>query len=215
MEKFFLPLFKGIDEEDYKMLVGSGYVRRKNYDKSEFILRAGDRVTELGLICSGMVHIESNDIWGNKSILSEIVPGQIFAETYALCHEPLMVNVLAVCDTSVMFIDLDMLMSRDNESRGWYIKLTHNLLMMSARKNMTLSNRIFCTSSKTVRGRLSTYFSSLITKSGTNEFDIPFDRQGLADYLNVDRSALSKELCRMRDEGLLEFHKNHFKLYIR
>lgn len=80
------------------------------------------------------------------------------------------------------------------------------------RKSLSLSQRIFCTTPKTVRGRLLTYFSAQAVKAGGLEFDVPFNRQQMADYLNLDRSALSKELCKMRDEGLLEFEKNHFRL---
>ena len=90
--------------------------------------------------------------------------------------------------------------------------LLHNLLTVSMRKNLSLSQRIFCTTPKTVRGRLLTYFSAQAAKADSPEFEIPFNRQQMADYLNLDRSALSKELGRMRDEGLLEFEKNHFIL---
>ena len=90
--------------------------------------------------------------------------------------------------------------------------LLRNLLVVSMRKSLSLSQRIFCTTPKTVRGRLLTYFSAQAAKVGGLEFDVPFNRQQMADYLNLDRSALSKELCKMRDEGLLEFEKNHFRL---
>ena len=98
------------------------------------------------------------------------------------------------------------------QQEGWYGKLTRNLLRITARKNLTLSDRIFCTASKSVRGRLLTYLSAQAARQGCSEFDIPFDRQQLADYLNLDRSALSKELGRMRSEGMLDFRKNHFVL---
>ena len=91
-------------------------------------------------------------------------------------------------------------------------KLLRNLLTVSMRKNLSLSQRIFCTTPKTVRGRLLTYFSAQAARSGSLQFEIPFNRQQLADYLNLDRSALSKELCKMRDEGLLTFEKNRFAL---
>ena len=86
------------------------------------------------------------------------------------------------------------------------------LLAVSMRKNFSLSQRIFCTTPKTVRGRLLTYFSAQAARCGRMAFEVPFNRQQMADYLNLDRSALSKELCKMRDEGLLEFDKNRFVL---
>ena len=91
-------------------------------------------------------------------------------------------------------------------------KLLRRLLAVSMRKNLSLSQRIFCTTPKTVRGRLLTYFSAQAARCGRMEFEVPFNRQQMADYLNLDRSALSKELCKMRDEGLLEFDKNRFVL---
>ena len=130
--------------------------------------------------------------------------GQAFAETYAFCGEPLMVDVLAAADCEVLFLDTAAL-SRPHAEHSWQDRLLQNLLRVSMKKNLALSRRILCTAPKTVRGRLLTYLSGM-------EFDLPFNRQQLADYLNLDRSALSKELCRMRDEGLLTFRKNHFVL---
>ena len=91
--------------------------------------------------------------------------------------------------------------------------LSRTLLQISLRKNLALSQRIFCTTPKTIRGRLLVYLSNQAAKAGSNYFKIPFDRQGLADYLNVDRSALSKELGKMRDEGILTTWKNEFTLH--
>ena len=88
-----------------------------------------------------------------------------------------------------------------------------NLFAIWVRKNLIPSNRIFCTTPKTVRGRLLVYLSSESAKAGSTSFTIPFDRQGMADYLNLDRSALSKELGRMKKDGILDFKKNHFILY--
>ena len=160
----------------------------------------------------GRVNIENIDIWGNKSILSCVSEGEIFAETYAICGEPMMVDAVAAEKSEIQFLNLKALIDEKNSDKGWYVKLISNMLKISVRKNLALSGRIFCTSSKTIRGRLLTYLSNISVKSGSKTFQIPFDRQQLADYLNLDRSALSKELGKMRDEGLIEFHKNVFKL---
>ena len=137
--------------------------------------------------------------------------GQAFAETYAFCGEPLMVDVLAAADCEVLFLNTAAL-SRPHAEHSWQDRLLRNLLRVSMKKNLALSRRILCTAPKTVRGRLLTYLSGQAVQAGGMEFDLPFNRQQLADYLNLDRSALSKELCRMRDEGLLTFRKNHFVL---
>lgn len=212
MVKFFLAAFRGLCESEYQELRALGFIRRKTFEKDEVIFSTGSYVSELGLVCSGCVHIENNDLWGNKSILSGVEPGQVFAETYALCHEPMMVDAVAAKETSVIFLDLQQALDSSQMGQSWYPKLQRNLLMLSARKNLTLSGRIFCTTSKTIRGRLLTYLSGQAARNGGNEFEIPFNRQQLADYLNVERSALSKELGRMKTEGLINYRKNHFEL---
>ena len=162
---------------------------------------------------SGSVNIENLDLWGSKSILSNIGAGQVFGETYAFSHETLMVDAVAAQQTDILFWNLDILVHTPHPASTWQPKFIRNLLQISLRKNLALSQRIFCTTPKTIRGRLLVYLSNQAAKAGSNHFKIPFDRQGLADYLNVDRSALSKELGKMRDEGILTTRKNAFTLY--
>ena len=161
------------------------------------------------VVLRGSVHIENLDLWGTKTILSSVPAGQVFAETYAFCGDAMLVDAVAAEDCEVLFVNAAAFSGGSSAGQD---KLLHNLLAVSMRKNLSLSQRIFCTTPKTVRGRLLTYFSAQTAACGRLEFDIPFNRQQLADYLNLDRSALSKELCRMRDEGLLQFEKNHFVL---
>ena len=170
----------------------------------------GDHTKGLGVVLRGTVHIENLDLWGSKSILSSISAGQAFAETYALCGDVMMVDAVAAEECEVLFVNIS---AFSGGAPGTvHEKLLRNLLTVSMRKNLSLSQRIFCTTPKTVRGRLLTYFSAQAARSGSLQFEIPFNRQQLADYLNLDRSALSKELCKMRDEGLLTFEKNRFAL---
>ncbi len=205
------PLFRGLSEEDLTTLSAAGLLRRKAFEKHTVIFRAGDQVQEIGVVLRGTVHIENLDLWGTKSILSSISAGQAFAETYAFCGDALMVDAVAAEDCEVLFLHTRALSDAQLDA-GLRNTLLHNLLAVSMRKNLSLSQRIFCTTPKTVRGRLLTYFSAQAAKAGRLELEIPFNRQQMADYLNLDRSALSKELCRMRDEGLLEFEKNRFVL---
>lgn len=204
-------LFQGLAEADIAQMEHCHCLRQKAFSRRETIFRTGSTVHEIGIVLRGAVHIESIDLWGNKSILSEVGEGQAFAETYAFCGEPLMVDVLAAADCEVLFLDVAALACPHAE-HSWQDRLLRNLLRVSMKKNLALSRRIFCTTPKTVRGRLLTYLSGQAVQAGRMEFDLPFNRQQLADYLNLDRSALSKELCRMRDEGLLTFSKNHFVL---
>ena len=219
-EVFSLPLFHGISETGRAALVSSGWLRTCSFEKNQTIYHMGDRVSELGIVLSGSVFVENTDLWGNRSILSKITPGQVFAETYAFCREPMMVNVTAGGASTVLLFHLGrsgsfksiaatILMKRERRMQQIGTK---NMLRISMQKNLTLSNRIFCTTPKTIRERVLVYLSAQSAKTGADTFTIPFDRQGLADYLNLDRSALSKELGKMQKEGILEFHKNKFTL---
>ena len=205
------PLFRGLPPDAAGQLSAAGLLIRKVFSKQETIFLDGSRVQEIGVVVKGSVHIENLDLWGTKSILSSVGAGQAFAETYAFCGDALMVDAVAAEDCEVLFLHTDALSDSRVPAEVRSV-LLRNLLAVSMRKNLSLSQRIFCTTPKTVRGRLLTYFSAQSAKAGGPEFDVPFNRQQMADYLNLDRSALSKELCRMRDEGLLEFEKNHFIL---
>lgn len=209
------PLFQGIHEDALKPLLKSMHYSTKKYKKDELILHTGDTGDTgrpLGIVLSGKVHIEKCDFWGNKTILDSLGKGQVFAETYACNPDiPLMVSVVARDDCEIMFLEVLSLLADKAHSHSEQQILT-NLFRVSARKNLILSQRIFHTSPKTIRGRLISYLSAQATLSDSPYFDIDFDRQQLADYLNVDRSALSAELGRMKREGLIDFQKNSFKL---
>ncbi len=212
MDILQIPLFSGISENSFSQMQTYRCMRRQTFPRGAYILRAGTSVREIGVLLSGSVHIETIDVWGNKSILSSLDTGKIFAETYALCKEPILVDVVAAEKTEILFLDLQQLQNSASRNFDWYVTLLQNLLCMSARNNLALSARIFCTGAKSVRGRVLTYLSAQAVQQGSTDITLPFDRQQMADYLNLDRSALSRELSRMRREGLLAYHKNHFTL---
>ena len=191
-EVFSLPLFHGISETGRTALVSSGWLRTCSFEKNQTIYHMGDRVSELGIV-SGSVFVENTDLWGNRSILSKITPGQVFAETYAFCREPMMVNVTAAEASTVLFFNLRNLDQTADGDDAWLSQLRSNMLRISMQ-------------------RVLVYLAAQSAKTSADTFTIPFDRQGLADYLNLDRSALSKELGKMQKEGILEFHKNKFTL---
>lgn len=209
---FSLPLFHGISEDGRKALLASGSLRTAFFEKNQIVYHMGSRVHELGIVLSGGVFIENTDLWGNRSILSKITPGQVFAETYAFCREPMMVNVTAAEASTILFFNLRTLEQTTAAEAAWQTQLRSNMLRISMQKNLILSNRIFCTTPKTIRERVLVYLSAQAAKAGSDTVTIPFDRQGLADYLNLDRSALSKELGKMQKDGILTFHKNNFTL---
>ena len=216
MDYLFLSntmLFHGTTPEEVKTMLGCLQAEQKTFRKGQMIYRAGDAVSSMGLILSGSVSIENDDIWGNKSILDTATAGQVFAETYACVPaEPMMVSVVASAPTEVLFLNVKRILSLCPNSCSHHAKIIQNLLSISARKNLNLSRRIFHTSAKSIRGRLLSYLSHQSIIHGSREFTIPFSRQQLADYLSVDRSALSNELSKMQKEGLLKTERNHFVL---
>ena len=205
-------LFQGCSPSETEKLLHGLKTFTKKYKKGAPVYLAGTPVTAIGIVLYGTVQIENNDLWGNKSILSHVEAGQAFAETYALCGEPLMVDVAAAEPCEILWLDLVPMLQQQNTAASWYPKFLHNLLLLSMQKNLALSQRIRCTTPKSARGRLLTYLSAQAVRAGSTHFSIPFDRQQLADYLNLDRSALSKELGKMRDDGLIRCRKNEFEL---
>ena len=206
-------LFRGASPQEAEAMLNCLGAAERGYTKGEQIYRSGDYVTDLGMVLSGSVLIQTDDLWGNTTVLDRIGPGQIFAETYACVPgEPLMVDVVAAEGTQVLFLNVERVLRVCSHTCAHHSKLIRNLLLLSAQKNLNLSRKIFYTSSKTIRGRLLSYLSYQARRNGTPSFTIPFNRQQLADYLNVERSALSNELSKMQRDGLLVVEKNHFTL---
>ena len=206
-------IFQGVSPQEVEeMLECLGRIQRR-FAKGEMICQAGETAEALGLVLSGSVLIENNDFWGNSSVLDRLGPGQIFAETYAcIPGERMMVSVVAAEPSEVLLLHMGKVLQTCEHTCPRHVRLIRNLLAISAQKNLSLSRRIFHTSPKSIRGRLISYLSYQAAGNGSRDFTIPFNRQQLADYLNVDRSALSNELSKMQREGLLEVDKNHFYL---
>ena len=205
------PLFRGISPEDTAALLKDLGTQARRYAKGAVILRAGDPVRSLGLVLSGSVLIARDDFWGSTTVLARVEPGQIFAETYACTPgEPLMVRVSAADPAEILFVRMDRILS--GAAGASQDTLVRNLLTLLAQKNLMLSRKIFHTAPKTIRGRVLSYLSEQAVRAGSRRFAIPFDRQQLADYLGVDRSALSHELGKLQKEGLLRVEKNRFEL---
>lgn len=217
-------LFKNMNEDEiYKCLI-TYRIYEKNYEKNSVILYATEKTEVMGLVLEGSVTIESNDLWGNRTILSYIGRGGFFAETYAVLKTvPLSVDVVSNEKCRILFLRIGLLqpanvafenrVQPENNAPIWKFKFLYNLLQVSSRKNLHLSARSFHTAPKTIRAKVMAYLNTISVQKQTCEFNIPFDRQQLADYLNVDRTALSKELGKMQKDGLIATKKNHFILY--
>ena len=205
--------FRGFKSRRSKRCCDAWALMKRTIQKGQTIYQAGQKVRDLGLVLSGSVNIVVYDYWGNSTIFSHIAPGQIFAETYsAIGQAELLVNVVADQDSKILFVDTYKLMTTCQHACPYHQRAIHNLIRISAQKNLNLSKRMLHTAPKSIRGRLTSYLSEQALQKGNNRFHIPFSRQQLADYLGVDRSALSNELSKMQKDGLLRYHKNEFIL---
>lgn len=199
------PLFAGMGRDALCSLLRRLPWTRRHYARGDTVCEAGAGVEALGLVAAGSVYIESCDAWGERSLLGAVEAGQIFAEAYVcLPREPLMVRVVAAGDAEVIFLKAEALLREP--------RLARNLVELLARKNLQLSRRMRCTAPRTIRRRLMVYLSEEAAQQGSRSITIPFNRQELADYLEVDRSALSTEISKMRREGWLRAQGNNFVL---
>ncbi|AEE17922.1 Crp/Fnr family transcriptional regulator [Treponema brennaborense] len=216
MDYFFLSntvLFRGVRESEIQPMLNCLNAYTKKYGKGETVYREGTVVREIGLLLSGSVHVEQNDIWGNRAILGSFGRGNIFAEAYACTPgEPLMISVTAAEDTDILFMDTRRVLTTCSSGCKFHHTLIQNLLYIMAEKNLNLTRKITHITPKSIRNRLLSYLSFQSRKQGSFDVAVPFNRQQLADYLCVDRSALSNELGKMQGEGLLSVEKNTFHL---
>lgn len=198
-------LFSGISQADLSALLSCLAAVERRYSKGAVILAEGEPTQWMGLVLEGRAIISCADVWGKSSILGFAEPGAVFGEAYACVPgEALLISVCAAEETRVLFLNVGKLLTVCGNACPFHARLIRNLLTISAGKNLQLSRRIFHTTPKSIRGRLLSYFSECAKKSGSLTFTLPFNRQQLADYLGVDRSAMSSELSKMQRDGLIQ-----------
>ena len=206
-------LFRGIEQSYINKMLGCLHANEHTYKKGEIIFPEGSPTEQIGVVLSGRVVIELGDVWGNNSVLSSTGPGGVFAEAYACAPgEPLMVNVTAAEDTEALLLNIGRVLEPCSKVCPYHMRLVRNLLTLCAEKNLQLSRRVLHTGPKSIRKRLLSFFSECVKRTGSYSFDIPYNRQQLADYLSVERSALSNELSLMQRDGLIRYNKNHFDI---
>ena len=183
--------------------------------KGAFVLRAGDTADSIGLVLSGTVLVIQEDIWGNRNILSKAGLGQTFAAAYACAiGSRLNVSVIAETSVTVMFLNVKRILNVCPSACSHHSRIIRNLLGELAEKNLRFNEKLTHMGQRTTRSKIMSYLSAEAQRLGKYEFDVPFSRQQLADYLGVERSGLSLELGKMRSEGLLDFRKSHFVLKV-
>ena len=201
-------LFGGIEEEDLASMLACLHTREARYRKGELIFQEGDVIQEAGIV--------QDDFWGNRHIVSAVPAGSMFGEAYAcLGNEKLRVDVRAETDCHVLFLNLQKAMHVCKNTCPFHQRLVKNILYAIAGKNLDLAAKIQHTSRRSIREKVLSYLSEESRKTGSSYFSVPFTRQQMADFLAVDRSALSKELSRMQQDGLIEYERNQFHLKLR
>ena len=206
-------LFSGVGDEDISTMLSCLGARLNRYKKGEYVLRQGEHLSDILVLAEGSLHIRRDDYWGNRSILGYVGVGEIFGEAYIAPESgPLLNDVIAIEDSSVFFFDVKRVITTCSSACRFHTIVVQNLFFAVSDRNRGLVQKLDYMSRRTTREKLISYLSEEAKKQNSAEFTIPFNRQQLADYLAVDRSAMSNELGKMRDEGLLEFQKNRFRL---
>lgn len=220
MKKFFpvicsSKLFSGISENELAAMAVCLDMKIKDFKKEALILRSGETVESVGLVLCGSVLIVQDDIWGNRNILSKAGAGKTFATAFACAPDSkLNVDVIAATPVTVTFININRILNVCSSACERHNRIIRNVLGELAEKNLHFSEKLMHVGQRSTRSKITSYLSAEAQRFGTYEFDIPFSRQQLADYLGVERSGLSSELGKMRQDGLIDFHKSHFVLKV-
>lgn len=207
------PLFQGIEEGQLTALLGCFGAKPASYAKNEMVFLEGEPAQYVGIVLTGQVRVLREDYYGNRSIIGRVGPGQLFGESFACADVPaLPVSVTAAENSRVLLVDRRRLLFPCSNACSFHSRMIFNLMKIMAAKNLMFHQKIEVTSKRTTREKLMTYLMLQAKEHGSNRFEIPFDRQELADYLEVDRSGLSAEISKLRAEGVLESRKNGFVL---
>lgn len=205
-------LFHGLREAQIREMLPCLSARQSRFRRGQFLLRAGDRVAFAGILLSGEAEVLQEDFWGNRNLLAAVGPGDLFAEAFACTHAVSPVSVLCKTDGSVLYLNVRAVFSPCEKACAQHKALSQNLIRVLAEKNMQLNEKAGFLSQRTTREKLLAYLSAQARRAGSASFRIPFDRQQLADFLSVNRSAMSAELSRMQREGLLCADRSSFTL---
>lgn len=206
------PLFADITPADLPTMLSCLGAKTAPLKKHEFTLLQGDPPKQIGIVLTGQLHIFKENDHGDRTLIAAVHPGELFAEALCCAHvaeSP--VSVMAETDSTILLLEFRRILSTCTNACDFHRKLIDNMLGIIARKNLLLQKRLDILSQKTLRMKLLTYLESFPIKRGIT-ITIPFNREKLADFLSTDRSALSHELSRMQDEGLIEYKKNRFRL---
>lgn len=207
------PLFMGIKDTQIDTLLKCLSATQRLYKKDSFIFRADSKVSSVGIVLTGGVYVIQEDYWGNRTILAQFKPGGLFGEAFSCSKsDKLPVSVISSEKSEIMLIDYRKIITTCTSSCSFHTQLIKNMLHILAEKNIMLTRKMEFLSKRTTREKLLSFLSHQAMQTKSSIVEVPFNRQELADYLCVDRSALSRELSIMHHEGLLRYNKNRFEL---
>ena len=208
-------LFSGISEKELTAMLFCLDAKTESFSKDTFVLRAGDTAESIGLVLLGSILIIQEDIWGNRNIISKAGPRQTFAAAYACAPgSRLNVSVIAETPVTVMFLNVKRILNVCSSACAHHSRIIRNLLGELAANNLRFNEKLTHIGQRSTRSQIMSYLSAEAQRLGKYEFDISFSRQQLADYLGIERSGLSLELGKMKKDGVLDYHKNHFVLLL-
>ncbi|OJU17070.1 MAG: hypothetical protein BGN88_06335 [Clostridiales bacterium 43-6] len=207
-----VKLFKGLSPADIETVFHCLQAKRMSYKKGNIITHAGDEIRTIGIVVKGKVEVSKVNISGRKTILTLIDTGELFGEIISFANIKSPVTTTAAADSEIFFIKVDQMIHSCSNCCDHHAKLIQNMLMVIAGKNLVLNQKINYLLMKGMREKLANYMMEQAVIHNSPTFEMSYDRNSLADYLNVDRSAMSRELGRMRDEGLIEYYKSSVKI---
>ena len=206
-----IPLFEGISEENLTRLLYCINSFKREYEKGETIILEKDKVPYIGIVLSGSVHMLKNDIWGNSTLLSYVTEGELFGENFAVMKIPeSSVTFQAASHTKVLFLAASKIIHTCENACSFHAQIAENMFNLLGQKSISFMNKIEIISKENIRGKLLAYISMLAQQQESKYVITPLSRTQLADYLSVNRSAMTRELSKMRDEGIIDFDRDTF-----
>lgn len=208
-------LFYGVSETEITAMLNCLQARVLTFKKGEYVFREGERMDKITVLVSGKLLVQQDDFWGNRSIVNVIRIGEMFGEAYVAPESGAILNdVVAEENSTVVSFDVRRILTVCSTACRFHSMVVQNLFFAISEKNRKLVQKIGHMSKRSTRAKLLSYLSEEAKRHNNRHFTIPFNRQQLADFLCVDRSAMSNELCKMREEGLVEFDRNEFTLLL-
>lgn len=217
MDKYFNQvknsnLFYGIKDDELRGILECFRARVRSYDSGEVIIRQGELISNIYLVLEGSVNIEKDSYWGRRIIISRVNANENIALGFVASKNVSNIDAVSADKTKVLILSYEKCTSMCQNACTRHRVLINNMFEILSKENIELIQKIENISQKSIRDKLLTYLSNEAQKHKSNSFEIAFNRQDLADYLNIDRSAMSFELSKLQKEGLISYQKNKFVL---